>query len=84
MFKQIAIATAASASAVVIALLNSKKNRDYAEYFAETFPELDPKLLEKAHGVLMRAAFLQQLDMTDWSKERYERALVSEYNLLKK
>jgi hypothetical protein len=80
--KHSAIAVAATASAGVIALLTAKKNSDYAEYYAETFPQLDPELLKKAHAALMRAAFTQKLDMTGWNKERYEEALVAEYKLL--
>jgi hypothetical protein len=74
------IATAASVAALVI--LNLKKNHDYNEYFAETFPNLDPQVLKKAHGILMRKAFTNKIDMAGWSKARYEDMLVAEYKLL--
>lgn len=47
-----------------------------AQYFAERYPNHDPKLVMAAHDKLMGLAFRGKLDMANWSEEKYNGMLL--------
>ena len=64
----------------LIAIYGAKKlHTNYLrKQFAREYPDQDPVLIYRAHRNLMKKAFMQQLDMTNWDREKYEGLLFKE------